>query len=279
MELSTSNAFLEAFLVIVKSPFLSTVGLLFLLNILTRGIDRKRKRNKRRRKSTLSSVVSQAGISFSLLWFIMVLPEFMGWGDTIKGTIEVGFWEFLWTFLLVAFWGLTAMLWFRERRNPKAMLAIAGRRATEQPKPSVVTSMQTRRRRSKILGGTLGHLNSLSPDQFERYIAQLFRLQGYRANVIGAIGDHGVDIEVFNPAGEKELVQCKRWKKRWLGEGVVRDFYGALMHDEAAVRGYIVTTNFFSKAARQWAAGKPIDLVDGKKLVHSIQLIKEQRNP
>jgi restriction endonuclease Mrr len=53
----------------------------------------------------------------------------------------------------------------------------------------------------------------------------------------------------------------------------VRDFYGALVHDGEAVRGYIVTTTFFSRAAREWTKGKPIDLVDGKKLVESVPLI------
>jgi restriction endonuclease Mrr len=39
------------------------------------------------------------------------------------------------------------------------------------------------------------------------------------------------------------------------------------------VHGYIVTTSFFSEVARAWAAGKPIDLIDGKKLVEAVRLI------
>jgi restriction system protein len=120
---------------------------------------------------------------------------------------------------------------------------------------------------------TIAELNDLSPDEFEHFVADLFRSQGYKAKVIGQQGDHGVDIEVVNPSKERELVQCKKWRSRWLGEKVVRDFYGAFMHDQKAVRGYIVTTNYYSEAAKEWAKGKPIDLIDGDRLVEAIKMI------
>ena len=39
------------------------------------------------------------------------------------------------------------------------------------------------------------------------------------------------------------------------------------------MHGYIVTTSFFSEAARAWARGKPIDLIDGKKLAEAVEVI------
>lgn len=91
--------------------------------------------------------------------------------------------------------------------------------------------------------------------------------------VVGGDGDHGVDLVVTNPDGERELVQCKRWGRKWLGEPVVRDFYGALMHDGVAVRGYIVATSFFSHAARTWAERKPLKLIDGEELARTSERI------
>ena len=61
--------------------------------------------------------------------------------------------------------------------------------------------------------------------------------------------------------------------RKWIGEPVVRDFYGALMHDGVAVRGYIVTTSFFSQAARTWAEGKPLKLIDGEELARTAERI------
>ena len=117
----------------------------------------------------------------------------------------------------------------------------------------------------------LGDIRDFSPDDFEDFVAGLFVKQGYKASIVGGEGDHGIDILVTNPQGERELVQCKRWDRRWIGEPVVRDFYGAFVHDGGAVHGYIVTTSFFSEAARAWAAGKPIDLIDGKKLAEAVE--------
>jgi restriction system protein len=115
-------------------------------------------------------------------------------------------------------------------------------------------------------GSTLEEIRRVSPGGFEHFVADLFHRRGYAVLVVGGDGDHGVDLVVTNPGGERELVQCKRWGRKWIGEPVVRDFYGALMHDGRAVRSYIVTTSFFSHAARAWARNKPIKLIDGKEL-------------
>ena len=121
-------------------------------------------------------------------------------------------------------------------------------------------------------------LHDLSPAGFEEYVADLFRRRGYKASRVGNRGDHGVDILLHNPNGERELVQCKNWKNKWVGEREVRDFYGALTHDEEAVRGYIVTTNYFSDPARKWATGKPIDLIDADQLVEAVAIIESRKS-
>lgn len=124
--------------------------------------------------------------------------------------------------------------------------------------------------------GDLEILHDLSPAGFEEYVADLFRRRGYKASRVGNRGDHGVDIFLRNPNGERELVQCKNWKTKWVGEKEVRDFYGALTHDEEAVRGYIVTTNYFSDPARKWARGKPIDLIDADRLMEAAAEIRSR---
>jgi restriction system protein len=119
----------------------------------------------------------------------------------------------------------------------------------------------------------LGDIRDFSADEFEDFVADLFVKRGYGATIVGGDGDHGVDIVVTNPQGERELVQCKRWDRRWIGEPIVRDFYGAFVHDGDAVRGYVVTTSCFSEAAREWAEGKPIHLIDGKQLAEAVEVI------
>jgi HJR/Mrr/RecB family endonuclease len=111
----------------------------------------------------------------------------------------------------------------------------------------------------------VAELYSLSPKAFERYVASLFRQKGHRVHLRGRTGDHGVDLELFGPNGRRAIVQCKRYQNT-VGEETVRDLYGTLIHEQVS-RAFLVTTAEISDAARVWAEGKPITLIDGETLV------------
>lgn len=108
-------------------------------------------------------------------------------------------------------------------------------------------------------------LYALSPKAFEHYVASLFRRKGYRVVVRGRSGDHGVDLELTGRDGRRAVVQCKRYRDT-VGEKIVRDLYGTLLH-EGASHAFLVTTADISDAAEEWASGKPITLIDGPTLV------------
>ncbi len=108
-------------------------------------------------------------------------------------------------------------------------------------------------------------LYRLTPSQFEEYVAQrLFARQGYAVENTPDVADGGVDIFVTDSRGRRAVVQCKRYHGT-VGEAVVRDLYGTMLHNGAAM-GYLVTAGAISEAARQWAAGKSIFLIDGHEL-------------
>ncbi len=113
-----------------------------------------------------------------------------------------------------------------------------------------------------VYGMTEEDLLRVSPKAFEEMVAALFRAFGYRVELRGGQGDHGVDLLVFAPDGDKAVVQCKRWR-RPVGEPVVRDLYG-VMHHEGAHRAYLFATGGFTPQARAWARGKPILLYDAR---------------
>lgn len=121
---------------------------------------------------------------------------------------------------------------------------------------------------------TINDLLLLPPDEFEHFVAHLFMEKGSQATVVGRGGDHGVDIIVESINGRRAIVQCKRWSGKWVDESVVRDLYGAMMHDGANTNGYLVTTSTFSEPARKWAEGKPITLIDGKRLAQAVSEMK-----
>ncbi len=116
---------------------------------------------------------------------------------------------------------------------------------------------------------TLDGLLKLSPREFEKLVATLFKANGHQAQVLGGSSDHGVDIVVLSNEKEKWIVQCKRYNGS-VGEPVVRDLYGTMGH-EGAQRAYLITTGSFTTQAKEWVVGKPIVLYDGPALIKLIK--------
>lgn len=111
----------------------------------------------------------------------------------------------------------------------------------------------------------LNQMQALDPIDFEHYVGWLYARDGYNVGETVTSGDEGVDLVLTNRLGRKIIVQCKRYAGN-VGQPVVRDLYGAMMHT-AAKEAHLVTTGRISRQAEEWAAGKPIKLVDGHDLV------------
>lgn len=114
----------------------------------------------------------------------------------------------------------------------------------------------------------IAYFKDLPPDAFEELVAETYRALGNAAWRVGKSGDHGVDVEVRTPKGERWIVQCKRYRDS-VGERVVRELYGALV-SEGAERGVLVTSAEVTPPAEAWARDKPIDLVDGAGLLRLV---------
>ena len=110
--------------------------------------------------------------------------------------------------------------------------------------------------------------------QFEFLVAEAFRRQGYQVEYsLGRGADSGVDL-ILQREGRKSLVQCKQWKVYSVGAPVIREMFGQ-MTAENAQEAIIVTSGKFTRDAQDFAAGKPIRLIDGQQLltlVHSVQI-------
>ncbi len=122
---------------------------------------------------------------------------------------------------------------------------------------------------------TLEDIMELPPEGFEQLVAKLFQVFGHEAEITNSGSDHGVDVIVTSTKGEKWVVQCKRYRGT-VGEPVVRDLYGTMLH-EGAQSAYLITTGTFSKQATVWAEGKPIVLFDGEALVRLVRQAQKNR--
>lgn len=110
----------------------------------------------------------------------------------------------------------------------------------------------------------------MSDVELERFAAQIYKKMGYKVQHVGSMSDHGVDVMMLNPNNQKEIVQCKQWNKP-VGEPVVRDLFGVMMH-EGAVRDWLWAPRGFSEPAKVWAKGKAIELVNDKKISYLVGL-------
>ena len=124
---------------------------------------------------------------------------------------------------------------------------------------------------SQLVTISLDELYEMDPTVFEKYVAQLFRQRGYRVKHRGRAGDMGVDLELTNGNGRRAIVQCKRYRNT-VGPEVIRELYGTLIHEKVA-HAFLVTTGGISEAAREWAKGKPLTLIDGKILVQVVSAV------
>lgn len=120
-------------------------------------------------------------------------------------------------------------------------------------------------------------LREMKPKEFEEYIADLFSKMGYKTEATGGSYDEGVDV-IAEKDGIKHYIQCKKFINREVSVGAMRDFYGAIADHLTNGKGYFITTNKFTLEAERFAGDKPIELIDGFKLVDYIRLAERGSN-
>jgi restriction system protein len=115
----------------------------------------------------------------------------------------------------------------------------------------------------------LAQLDSLTPESFEEFVAELFEMLGYEVERVGGSGDEGADLRLRRDDGLLAVVQCKYQKRSVVGSPALQRFLGTIHHTRSH-KGYFVTTTTFSLSAEKFAANNPIELVDGPRLVELV---------
>jgi HJR/Mrr/RecB family endonuclease len=207
-------------------------------------------RRQRRSKFELGEQIAK----FFLLLFLLAYTPVVAWWNSIPETLRTITLIAITTLVLASIGLVITLIIYKKRER-----AIVWKRAMYNWQNKDQANMVIQKQSAKYLSET----------ELEKFSAHLFSKMGHKTQLTGNTGDHGVDVMLVNPKGQKEIVQCKQWNKP-VGEPQLRDLYGAMQHDKA-VRGWLIAPRGFSEPAKRWAKGKAIELIDDEQIGRLLQ--------
>jgi len=124
----------------------------------------------------------------------------------------------------------------------------------ELTQPAKAADQESPEQKSTGLGEIYRRLQEVTPDRFEKIVAQAFREMGYsNARVTGGAYDGGIDIRATkdSPGGvETVVVQCKR--REQVGVDVARELLGTVAADPRITKGFLVVSGSLSQGCKQF---------------------------
>lgn len=111
-------------------------------------------------------------------------------------------------------------------------------------------------------------LQSLSSREFECLIERLYNSRGYKTELTAPQKDGGRDVIAKKEnigQLEKLLIECKKYTNP-VGVEIIRGLYGVVA-DEKVNKGVIVTTDKFTKGAKDFARRNSVELISGAELI------------
>lgn len=111
----------------------------------------------------------------------------------------------------------------------------------------------------------IAQIDTMSGEEFEGYVAELLRFQGYQTRMTPRSGDYGVDI-VASKNGVKTAIQVKRHSKK-LDQTPIREaITGMAVRKYGCTKAMVVTNSTFTEAATFLAVESGCELIDREKL-------------
>ncbi|OKH98007.1 hypothetical protein AMK13_36835 [Streptomyces sp. CB02056] len=114
----------------------------------------------------------------------------------------------------------------------------------------------------------IGPFLAMTPKAFEHALADLCRRDGCtKVKVVGGAGDLAADVLATTPAGQRILIQAKRYGPRtFVGSQDVQKVNGTYRDVHHCDLAAVVTTSSFTKAAAAFCAQVGIRAVDQRAL-------------
>ena len=115
---------------------------------------------------------------------------------------------------------------------------------------------------------------SLDGLEFEQELGEVFKRLGYTVQSTPRTGDQGIDI-ILRKDGKTTIVQCKSHQSP-VGPAVARELYGS-MRATKADGAILACTGGFTRGVKQFAQGKPINLISAAELAKMGERVEHTR--
>lgn len=120
----------------------------------------------------------------------------------------------------------------------------------------------------------ISEIQELSWPELNDKVAKAYRKAGYMImDSDPYTSDPSIDL-VMRKSANLYLLQSRYWRNRKVSLREVKKL-SAIMHEKQASGIFLLTTGIFTKNARRYAIGRPINLIDGIKLVELLGSIKQ----
>ncbi len=119
----------------------------------------------------------------------------------------------------------------------------------------------------RLADSGIDEVDSMSGEDFERFISAHFRRKGYGTKLTPKTADYGADL-ILEKDGRKVAVQAKRWHGL-VGVGAVQEVLGAIQY-YGADTGLVVTNSAFTENAHELAKKSPVELWSRKMLTQDL---------
>jgi HJR/Mrr/RecB family endonuclease len=106
-------------------------------------------------------------------------------------------------------------------------------------------------------------IDACTGEEFEDFIADIFKREGYNTELTKSSGDQGVDIIASN-LKEKVAIQTKRYSQNVTNKAIQEVIAGANFYD--CDRSMVITNSYFTKSAIELAEANNVQLIDRNEL-------------
>lgn len=137
-----------------------------------------------------------------------------------------------------------------------------------------LTFMNKLKRRERLKKSGIHEIDKMDGVVFEHYLKELFITNGYKVEVTKSSGDYGADL-ILKKENKKIVVQAKRYSKP-VGIKAVQEIKAAQNHYKAQ-EAWVVTNNYFTKAAFNLAKSNNVSLIHRDRLIEMSLNIKNQQ--